>query len=452
MKRNALEDLDDWFDRKNRKPLIIRGARQVGKTSLVRMFAQSHFENLVEINFDLNPEKSALFASRDVEQIIRLLEVDLDANIIPGKTLLFLDEIQSAPEIIPLLRYFYEEMPALHVIAAGSLLEFALTDHTFSMPVGRIEYLFMGPMSFSEFLAANGKEKLRVFLADYQLGDPLPQSIHETLLGLLKVYCIVGGMPAAVKAYAQSGDLRLVSREQSSILQTYRDDFSKYGNRIDTRLLGTVFTAIPRLVGQKIKYVNIDRNQRAKPLADCIEMLEMARVIYGVVHSAGNGIPLGSETNSKDRKPLFLDVGLLCCALGLKATDLHQAASLILVNSGAVAEQFAGQQLLYREASYAEPKLYYWNREQRSSSSEVDYLLAHGTQVVPVEIKAGKVGSLKSLHVFAAEKGIARAVRFNTDVPSRGMVSSAVASKQSEPFELISLPLYLIGETNRLLD
>ena len=452
MKRDTLKDLDDWFDRKSRKPMIIRGARQVGKTSLVRMFAESRFENLVEINFDLNPEKATLFASRDVEQIIQLLEVDLDADIIPGKTLLFLDEIQSAPQLVPLLRYFYEKLPAQHVIAAGSLLEFVLTEHTFSMPVGRIEYLFMGPMSFSEFLTANGKEKLRAFLADYQLGDPLPQSIHETLLGLVKVYCIVGGMPAAVKAYTQSGDLRLASREQNSILQTYRDDFSKYGNRINTRLLGTVFTAIPRLVGQKIKYVNIDRNERAKPLADCIEMLEMARVIYGVVHSAGNGIPLGAETNAKDRKPLFLDVGLLCCALGLKATDLHQAESLILINSGAVAEQFTGQHLLYAEESYAEPKLYYWNREQRSSSSEVDYLLAHGTQVVPIEIKAGKVGTLKSLHVFAAEKGIARAVRFNTDVPSRCMISSAVASKQSEPFELISLPLYLTGETNRLLD
>ena len=452
MKRDALKDLDSWFDRKNRKPLIIRGARQVGKTSLVRMLAESRCEHLVEINFDLNPEKSALFASRDIEQIIRLLEVDLDADIVPGTTLLFLDEIQSAPEVIPLLRYFYEKMPALHVIAAGSLLEFVLAEHTFSMPVGRIEYLFMGPMNFSEFLVANGKEKLRGFLADYQLGDPLPQSIHETLLGLLKMYCIVGGMPAAVKAYAQGGDLRLAAREQSSILQTYRDDFSKYGNRINTRLLGTVFTAIPRLVGQKIKYVNIDRNERAKPLADCIDMLEMARVIYSVAHSAGNGIPLGAETNAKDRKPLFLDVGLLCCALGLKATDLHQAESLILVTSGAVAEQFAGQHLLYSGESYAEPKLYYWNREQRSASSEVDYLLAHGSQVVPVEIKAGKVGSLKSLHVFAAEKGSDRAVRFNTDIPSRCMVSSAVASMQPEPFELISLPLYLIGETNRLLD
>jgi len=445
MKRDVLKDLDEWFDRGNRKPLIIRGARQVGKTWVVREFAKNRFENLVEINFDLTPEKASLFASRDVEQIVRLLAVDLDADILPGKTLLFLDEIQSAPEVIPLLRYFYEKMPELHVVAAGSLLEFVLGEHAFSMPVGRIEYLFMGPMGFSEFLEADGKETLRQFLADYVLGDPLPQSIHETLLGLLKVYCTVGGMPAAVRAYARQGDLRLASREQQSILQTYRDDFSKYGSRVDTRRLGNVFSAIPRLVGQKLKYVNIDRNERAKPLADCVEMLEMARVVYCVAHSAGNGIPLGAEKNPKDRKPLFLDVGLLCCALGLKATELHLAEDLILVNSGAVAEQFAGQQLLYAGESYVEPELYYWNREQRSSSSEVDYLLAHGSQVLPVEIKAGKVGSLKSLHVFAAEKGINRAVRFNTDIPSRCMVSSAVASKPS-------LPLYLIGELARLLD
>jgi len=451
VKRDLLGDLDDWFGRDNRKPLIIRGARQVGKTWLVRAFAEKRFENMVEINFDLNPEKADLFASRDVEQILRLLEVDLDADILPGRTLLFLDEIQSAPEVIPLLRYFFEKIPRLHVVAAGSLLEFVLSKHTFSMPVGRIEYLFMGPMSFSEFLAANGREKLCRFLAGYCLDDPLPQSIHATFLGLLTEYCTVGGMPAAVQAYSQSGDVRLAAREQSSILQTYRDDFLKYGDRIDARLLGTVFGAIPRLIGQKLKYVNIDRNARAKPLADCIDMLEMARVIYCVTHSAGNGVPLGAEKNTKDRKPLFLDVGLLCCALGLKATELHLAEDLVLVNSGAVAEQFAGQHLLYAGESYAEPELCYWNREQRSSSSEVDYLFAHGSQVVPVEIKAGKVGSLKSLHVFAAEKGSARAVRLNTDIPSRCMVSSSVASKPSQPFELISLPLYLIGETNRLL-
>jgi len=450
MWRKTQVDLDEWSSRKGRKPLILRGARQVGKTWLVREFAKQRFENCVEINFDQNPEKADLFVSRDVEEIVRLLEVDMEVDIRPGKTVLFLDEIQSVPEILPLLRYFFENMPNLHVIAAGSLLEFVLSEHTFSMPVGRIEYLFMGPMSFSEFLAAHGKDNLCRFLSTYQLGDSLPRSIHEALLKLLKTYCVVGGMPAAVQAYVDSGDVRLSSREQQSILQTYRDDFSKYGKRIDTQRLGRVFDAIPLQVGRKLKYVNLDPNERAKPLADCVEMLEMARVIYCVTHSAGNGVPLGAESRLKDRKPLFLDVGLLCSALGLKATDFHLETDLTLVNKGAVAEQFAGQHLLYSGESYAEPKLYYWNREQRSSSAEVDYLLPYGSQVVPVEIKAGKVGSLKSLHVFASEKGSPLAVRFNTDVPSRCIATSAVASKPSQPFELISLPLYLVEELPRL--
>jgi predicted AAA+ superfamily ATPase len=253
-----------------------------------------------------------------------------------------------------------------------------------------------------------------------------------------------------VQAYVSGGDVRAAAREQQSILQTYRDDFSKYGKRIDTQRLGRVFDAIPGGVGKKLKYVNLDRNERAKPLADCVEMLQMARVIYCVTHSAGNGVPLGAEIRSKDRKPLFLDVGLFCCAQGLRSTDLQLAEDLTLVNEGSVAEQFAGQHLLYAGERYEEPTLFYWNREQRSSSAEVDYLLSYGSQVVPVEIKAGKAGSLKSLHVFVSEKRSPVAVRFNTDVPSRCTLASGVASKPSRPFELISLPLYLIEETGRL--
>lgn len=451
MQRNVEQELVEWCDRKNRKPLILRGARQVGKTWQVRNLAKNKFENWVEINFDLTPEKADLFASRDVDEIVRLLEVDSGTKITLGQTLLFLDEIQSVPEVLPFLRYFFEKKPSLHVIAAGSLLEFILGDHTFSMPVGRIEYLFMGPMSFSEFLLAMGKDSLFDFISEYQLGDSLPLSIHEALLDLLKIYCVVGGMPAAVQAYVEDGTIQRVLREQRSILQTYRTDFSKYGKRLNAQRLGRVFDAIPRLVGQKLKYVNLDRNERAKPLADCVDLLQMARVIYCVMHSAGNGVPLGAEVRPTDRKPLFLDIGLLCCALGLKETDFSRGQDLILVNLGAIAEQFAGQHLLYSGESYEDPSLYYWNREQRNASAEVDYLLSLGPHVIPIEIKAGKVGSLKSLHVFVSEKKSSLAVRFNTDLPSRNTLSSSVASKPSHPFELISLPLYLIEEMGRLI-
>jgi len=451
MKRDLLGDLKEWQSRFNRKPLIIRGARQVGKTYLVREFAASEFDNLVEINFDLTPEKAELFASRDVEQIIKLIEVDLHIDIVSGKTLLFLDEIQNASQIIPLLRYFYELKPDLHVIAAGSLLEFVLHDHTFSMPVGRIEYMFMGPMSFQEFLIACNMDKLVDYIHNYDLNDLIPLPLHNKLLDLLKVYCLIGGMPAVVSAYLKDENSRFAAIEQRSILQTYRNDFTKYQEKINAQLLGRVFARIPHLVGSKLKYVNIDRNEKAKSIADCINMVQMARVAYCVTHSAGNGIPLGAESNNKVQKLLFLDVGLLSCALGLKATDISLAQDLTLINSGAVAEQFAGQHLLHQHESYVQPELYYWNREKRGSSAEVDYLYANGAKVVPVEIKAGKTGSLKSLQVFVAEKEPSVAVRFNTDKPSRCTMNSTIATKHPASVDLLSLPLYLIGEIDRLL-
>lgn len=448
MKRKIYADLEDWMVRPNRKPLILRGARQTGKTYAIREFASDKFSNLVELNFDAAPEKADLFASRDIERILRLIALDSDSEIIPGQTLLFFDEIQNAPSIIPLLRYFYELRPDLHVIAAGSLLDFVLNDHDFAMPVGRIEYMFMGPMSFTEFLLAEGKDALADFLANFSMNDVIPSPIHEKLLDVLKVYCLVGGMPSVVKAYMADENPKLASLEQQVILQTYKDDFIKYRDKINSRLLSVVFSNIPHSVCRKLKYVNIDRNEKARPIAECVDMLQMARVAYRVTHSAGNGIPLGAEANSKVSKLLFLDVGLLASALGVSHQNIQMAESLMLVNNGTIAEQFAGQHLLHLSESYRQPELYYWHREKRNASAEVDYLHPYSGQVVPVEIKAGKTGALKSLQVFAAEKGTDVAVRFNSDIPS----SCLVNSKNSRPFQLLSLPLYLIEELDRLLE
>ena len=201
MKRKQLEYLVKWKDRSNRKPLILCGARQVGKTFIIRDLASQHFDNLIELNLELNPEKADLFASKDMEEILRMLALDSNAQIKPGRTLLFIDEIQRAPKVIAFLRFFYELKPELHVIAAGSLLEFTLNDHDFSMPVGRVEYLFLGPFDFDEFLEALGEERFLSFLRSYQLGERIPASIHQSLLSLLKRYCIVGGMPSAVREF-----------------------------------------------------------------------------------------------------------------------------------------------------------------------------------------------------------------------------------------------------------
>jgi len=446
MKRILESYLRDWKSRSNRKPLVVRGARQVGKTYLIRSFGSENFDNIVELNFDLYPHLGTLFNSRDVKTIIQLLEVEFDADIEFGKTLLFLDEIQAAPEILPLLRYFYEKVPELHIIATGSLLDFVLKKHSFSMPVGRIEYMFMGPLTFSEFLQATGKQRLLSFMRKYNFDNEFPVSIHNKLLELLKIYFVTGGMPAAVNEYIKASSFRTVTMEQVSILQTYRDDFNKYGEKLDLELQNLVFSQLGTNVIKKVKYTNFDRNNKAAKISQCLSMFERARIINSVHHSSGNGIPLGSEINSKVQKLLFLDVGLLSSLLGLKLTDLQNVEELNLINSGVNAEQFIGQHLLYSEEPFREPMLYYWNREKKSSTAEVDYLYEHGQKVIPVEVKAGKTGSLKSLQLFAAEKLSKVAVRFNSDLPSICEVNAS----QSE-FTLISLPLYMVEEMDRLL-
>ena len=499
MYRKALHDLIDWKDRPSRKPLIIRGARQVGKTWLVRKFA-GQFGNLVEINFDKNPEKAQLFAGRDISRGLQLLQIDCNTEIVPGKTLLFLDEIQAAPEMLPLLRYFYEEQSDLHVIAAGSLLEFLLADHDFAMPVGRVEYLHLGPMDMEEFLLALGQERMTKFLKDYSLNEPIPESIHLSLLNFLKLFWIVGGMPAAVAWYGNSGQLAEAIREHAAILQTYEDDFSKYRKRIYPERLRKVFRRIPALIGNKLKYVRLDPEERSRELADSLHLLEMARVIYRVRHSAGNGVPLGAEAKERDFKPLFLDIGLVSTSLGLSLPGLEMARviyrvrhsagngvplgaeakerdfkplfldiglvstslgltlpglevvdDLLMVNNGALAEQFVGQHLLYDGPGYEKPQLFYWNREQKSSSAEVDYLITHEDKVVPVEVKAGTTGALKSLQVFVAEKKSPVALRFNAMPPSCSRQKTGVAGKDNVPFLLISLPLYLVGQAGSLI-
>ena len=451
MYRNALTDLKDWKIQKNRKPLVLRGARQVGKTWLVREFAKENFDHLLEINFDQTPEQAKLFVKGDVDRCLQFLEMEHNLDIIPGKTLIFLDEIQAVPEILPYLRYFYEKRPDIFVLAAGSLLEFLLSEHDFSMPVGRIEYLHLGPMTIEEFLLALDQQRLVSFLSGINPHNSIPESIHQKLLDFLKLFWIVGGMPAAVAAYRDSKSFQQPNKEHGIILQTYEDDFSKYRKRIYPQRIRNVFQRIPALVGKKLKYVNLDPDERSKDLADTLDLLEMARVIYRVHHSAGNGVPLGAEMKAKDFKPLFLDTGLMTQSLGLNLSTLQAVKDLTLVNNGAVAEQFIGQHLLYQNLSYEKPELYYWNREKKSSSAEVDYLVSIENKVIPVEVKAGASGSLKSLQVFLAEKRVPVALRFNSMTPSLTELAVKIKGTFEHPYLFLSLPHYLVCQAKRLL-
>ena len=441
-----------WKNQGNREPLVLRGARQVGKTWLVREFARENFARLIEINFDQTPEQAKLFVKGDVDRCLQLLEIEHGLEIIPHTTLLFLDEIQAVPDILPYLRYFYEKRPDIFVIAAGSLLEFLLSEHDFSMPVGRIEYLHLGPMTMEEFLLALDQQRLVTFLSGIHPGDSIPESLHQKLLDFLKLFWIIGGMPAPVAAYRDSKSLQQPSKEHGIILQTYEDDFSKYRKRIYPQRIRKVFHRIPTMVGKKLKYVNLDPDERSKDLADTLDLLEMASVIYRVHHTAGDGVPLGAEMKERDFKPLFLDTGLMTRSLGLSLPALQAEGDVTLVNRGAVAEQFIGQHLLYQNLSYEKPELYYWNREKKSSSAEVDYLLSLDNQVIPVEVNAGTSEALKSMQVFLVEKNAPVALRFNSMAPSLSELTIKMKGTPGHPYQLLSLPHYLVCQAKRLLE
>jgi len=455
LERRSLGHLSGWLEGKRRRPLVIRGARQVGKSTLVRDFAARSGRLLHEVNLEKNTFLDKTFASLDLEVILREISGLLGRPIRNDTTdILFLDEIQATPNALPALRYFHEERPGLPVVAAGSLLEFALSEHTFSMPVGRIQYMHMGPLAFEEYLLARDPT-LQEPLREYEWGDPFAESVHRRLVDRLREFLFVGGMPEAVAAYLDDLQLADVGPLQSLILNAYADDFPKYASGKALARLHTIFDYVPRGVGRKMKYSAISRDERARELRHAAELLSKARVMSQVFHSACNGLPLFAEADAFTYKPLFLDVGLMNRHCGLDWLAFSRLSDQALVNEGAVAEQFIGQHLLQSSEVFELPRLCYWLREGKSTNAEVDYVLSQGDLIVPVEVKAGKSGTLRSLFQFALAKDANVAVRFDLNPPSAQWIEhQARCADGSERVRLLllSLPLYMVGQIRRLLD
>ena len=451
MYRFASEYLKKWKSIKRRKPLVIRGARQVGKTYLVRSFAGEHFDRLLEINFEQEPDIALLFSSNKPHKIIQLLELQFNIPISDGKTLIFLDEVQAAPEVLSSLRYFYEEIPEQYIIAAGSLLEFAFEETSFSMPVGRIEYLYLGPMQFEEFLLASGKDNLVSFLTNFNYQDSIPNPVHLQLVELMRAFFVTGGMPDPVSTYLETRSWQACESVKHSLFTTFQDDFNKYGRRVKNQRLQLLFKKIPLVVGNKFKYVNIDRQERAGDLAKALNLLCLAHLAYRVQHSSCTGIPLGATADAKKFKIIFPDVGIMSTVCGFNLLDYEKVEDVMLVNSGSICEQYIGQHLLFSQQFFREPELHYWVREKKGSSAEVDYVIGEGPRIVPVEVKAGKSGTLKSLQIFIEEKHPGICVRFNSEHPSFFKGLTTLPDRQKTVFRLLSLPLYMVGQTRRLI-
>ena len=452
MQRHAMNRLESWIATQNRKPLLIRGARQVGKSTLVRLFAERSQRKLHEVDLERHPELDEIFASRDTLRILSELEYLIDKGSIDDRTsLLFLDEIQAAPNAIAALRSLHEDRPDLPIIAAGSLLEFVLADHAFSMPVGRIEYLFLETMGFEEFLAAVDETSLLELLRAHRLVDRFPGTAHTRLIGRLRDYLLVGGMPEAVRVFAETGSFAAAGSVHASILETYRDDFAKYGTRAEIAQLRRIYGFVPGAVGEKFKYSRVDSDARSRDVKRALDLLVMARVVRRVTHTDAAGLPLGATLKESAFKTYFLDVGLVNAACGIDRLTPEQVADARFVNEGAMAEQFIAQHLplLAPDDRVLTPT--YWLREGRANNAEVDFVQQLGPDIAPIEVKAGKSGSLKSLLELVATRRYEWALRFDTNPPLLQHVSHTRShSDELVEFALLSLPLYMIEQTARL--
>ncbi len=438
MKRDIDKILKTWKNGTHRYPLLVRGARQVGKSYSIIKFGQSEFDSLVEVNFEQKPQYKSCFESLEPKDIVETLSVLSKSDIIPGKTLLFLDEIQECPNAIIALRYFYEQMPELHVIGAGSLLEFVISQENFRMPVGRVQCIFMKPLSFVEFLDAVGESRSRKII-ESSSWDILPSpAIHDHLLSLVKRYSIIGGMPAVVSEYASSANFAKCFQIQTIIIQTYRDDFGKYASRVKHKYLEKLFFAVPKMIGRKFKYSHVDNNTQSRDLKESLELLEKAGVVYRIRQTSGKGLPLEANAREKHFKTVFLDIGLMQNICGLSSDILLSDKDLIKVNEGSVAEQFTAQELLAYSDYYQVPSLYYWAREARNSSAEVDYVIPHSSSALPIEVKAGKTGTLRSMHIYLEKYNLPYGVR----------ISQLYYNKT---LPIIALPFYAIKKLPDLL-
>jgi predicted AAA+ superfamily ATPase len=413
MKRLIDWHLKEWKFSPHRKPLLLRGARQVGKTFALRKLGMS-FANIVEVNFDYLKDAKKIFEKNlKPERILQELSLLLTVDIVPGKTLLFFDEIQECPNAVQSLRYFYEKMPSLHVIAAGSLLDFVIEE--IGIPVGRVESLYCYPLSFFEFLIATGHFQIAKSILEHKDNEPIAEVIHQKILGLVGQYLAIGGMPEVVSHWIESQNPRQCFTIYQRIIDNYRQDFGKYCKEHQVKYVKELFDAVPRQVGRQFKYSEIHGEYKKRELQPALDLLCTANVIYKIHHSAGHGMPHGAESDPEWFKILFLDVALCQASLGLDIGSWFLDPNAAFVNRGGIVEAFVGQETLCYASPYKKGELYYWKRAEKQTKAEVDFLYEYEGKVLPIEVKSGDGRTLKSMHLFLqTHKDSPYGIRFST--------------------------------------
>lgn len=412
MNRTISKYLHEWKEEQNRLVLLVRGARQVGKTYSIRQLATS-FKHYVEVNFLERPRVAGFFeGDLSAATICEKLSTFYGVPIIPGETLLFFDEIQDCPACLKSLRFFREQMSSLHVIGAGSMLELVLKDLP-SFGVGRIASLYMYPLSFREFLIAEGSASVESYVFSHTDMQPVDNVFHEQLLEKLRVYLMVGGMPAVVASYVESRNIRRCQELLDALLQTLWTDFAKYTAVCPVMTLRDTFWSVARQAGGKFVYSHVGPDCTRHMAKIATDLLSQVNLIHQVFHTSAQGIPLGAQTDRSRFKALPLDLGLHQRMLGLDLSAQLLDTGINLVNKGALAEAFVGLELLSGNSPMLRPQLHYWHREEPGSNAEVDYVIQRNERVIPIEVKSGTRGSMQSMRRFMMERNTPLGLRLS---------------------------------------
>jgi len=439
--RTILSKLREWKAKPDRKPLVLRGARQVGKTTAVEIFARD-FDNYIYLNLELSEDRNIFKEDFSTDELFQAILVIKNKILNKGSTLIFIDEIQNSPIAVKKLRYFYEYKKELFVITAGSLLEIMLEREDISFPVGRIEFMYLYPLSFKEFLEAK-KEHQALEMYDE---IPIKSFAHEKILALFHEYTLIGGMPEVIRNYVTSGIVTSLKTVYESLMISYVNDAEKYArNQTMRHVLRHCLDSIPYESGNRIKFQGFGKsNYRSREVGEALRVIERAMLIYILYPTTSVDVPAIPD-NKKSPKLQYIDTGLLNYLAGLqhnffKYKDLH------IFYRGIIAEHIVRQELIATDME-SNRKPVFWVREKKQSSSEVDIVMNFKNYCIPIEVKSGKTGTLKSLHQFIDMAPHSFALRLYA-----GQFSIEDArTSQGKPFRLLNLPYFMAGNLDRYI-
>ena len=439
-KRKILEKLEEWKNANRHKPLILRGARQVGKTTLVNEFG-SHFENYLYFNMERNENVKLFEMDINIDDLVSMLFASLGKAKKEGKTLIFIDEIQNSPKTIALLRYFYELRPDLYVIAAGSQLE-NLVDVKVSFPVGRVQYLALRPCSFYEFLGAIAKNDLLAILSqklEYTV------AFHEQLMHQFNQYAIIGGMPEAIQQYAETKDVVAIEDVYETLVQAYKDDAEKYvvGNKL-TDTVRFILSYGWAFAGETITLGNFaNSGYKSREVGDAFRLLEKAMLLELVYPVSSTQMPVIPETRRMP-KLIWFDTGLVNYQAGIRS-EIIGSTDMVDAWRGHIAEQITAQELLALEDRVGQHRAF-WAKP--NNGAEVDFVVSHDSRLYPIEVKSGTNSHLRSLQVFMDSSNVDVAIR----IWSKPYSVDEIKTVNGKTFKLVNLPFYLIGRIHDILN